>query len=721
MSGRAVGAGAAITAIALVSALSPALTSCAPVSAATAATARSRPVAPGVELTSTNLEGAEPQRFTTLSVDLDGGARVGYLSGGSVTDAAPLTEQAAQAGAVAAVNGDFFDIGGSLAPLGPAVRGGEVVKSPSVGRSTAVTIDAGGVGRVQDLLFDGTAALPDGEVRIDRLNSHEIPVDGIGAFTSLWGAHPRGRAVRGADRVREVVIADGRVTEVRDAAGAGAPSGTVLVGREAGADRLAGLRRGDEVAVDYALTADGAGPRTAIGGRNVLLRGGEVAFTGASAREPRTAVGFSADGTEMYVVTADGRHAGGRGATLRQMGERLRAAGAEVGLELDGGGSSTLVARTPGGGNRIENRTGEAERAVPNGLAVYAPEGSGEARGLWVRPRIDPLPDPGPSAPVLADPHRVFSGLTRALDATAHDEAYGPVSDPVPAGEIEWSADSGSAEKGSYTAAEPGTALVTARSGDIAGEAELEVLPAPERIEATVPAVALPDGSSSATFGLTGIAPDGTRAPIEPADASLDYDRDLVAVTARGDGVFEVEPAADDGSGTIAVSVGGKEVVLPVHIGAEERTIAAFDDAADWTAASVGGSAAVSGVKGREGRGLRLSYDFTGSTATRAAYALPPARLAVDGHISELSLWVKGDDRDGMLAITVTDGDGLRRSLYGPRIAWEGWRRADVDVTGGLAQPISVDRVYVVETRSGERYSGGVVFDDLTADVTPIG
>ncbi|RCV52636.1 phosphodiester glycosidase family protein [Marinitenerispora sediminis] len=695
-----------------------------PPAAAEVESRRSLPVAPGVTLTTTETTGdGGPLRLNALSVDLAHGARVGYVDAGKVASAARLSEHAARTGAVAAVNGDFFDAGNSLAPLGAAVQDGEAVKSATGTHRSAATISAAGLGRVEELLFEGTAELPDGSLRIDRMNSHEIPRDGVGLFTARWGGHPRGSAVAGAERVTEVVLSRGVVREVRPrvrprpvAAGE-----TVLLGREAGADRLARLAEGDRVTVRRSLTADGREPHTAIGGRNVLLRGGRILDVDDSARQPRTAIGFSADGTDMTILVADGRHAGSRGATLREMAERLKAAGAVHALELDGGGSSALLARPPGGsGLELWNRTGEDERAVPNGLAVYAPEGGGRPHGLWVRPKPDTRPAPGPASVPHADPHRVFAGLTRSLLATAHDDAYGPVRTRFSPESVTWSATSGRVAEGRFTAPESrgrSTATVTATAGSATGEVELEVLPPPDRVEATVPSIAFPEAGGSATFGLIGTAPDGTRAPIEPLDATVRADSGLVAVAPRGDGTFEVRPVAKSGTGEIRIAVGDRHVSVPVGIGSTEQTVTTFDDPARWSAEATRATADV--APGRDS-GLALRYDFTGSAGTRAAYAVPPAPLTVDGHTRALRLRLRGDANGARIAVRLVDGTGQRRTAYGPAVDWRGRRSAEIPVPEGTAQPVAVDRLYLVEDRASASYSGRVVFERLTAEMTPV-
>lgn len=83
--------------------------------------------------------------------------------------------------------------------------------------------------------------------------------------------------------------------------------------------------------------------RTAVAGFGVVLRHGEITGTD-DALHPRTAAGISQDGRTLYLMVIDGRQPGySEGATTAQVGAWLKALGSWDGINLDGGGTSTLV------------------------------------------------------------------------------------------------------------------------------------------------------------------------------------------------------------------------------------------------------------------------------------------------------------------------------------------------------------------------------------------
>ncbi|MFZ4732724.1 MAG: phosphodiester glycosidase family protein [Pirellulales bacterium] len=107
---------------------------------------------------------------------------------------------------------------------------------------------------------------------------------------------------------------------------------------------------------------------------------------------PRTGFGLSADGRWFFILVADGRQAASQGLTVCEVGELLRDLGADDGLNMDGGGSTTLVAQDPGGGDlHLVNRPSGGLRRNGANLVIAVDEPA--ARQI---PRhADGMPDDG--------------------------------------------------------------------------------------------------------------------------------------------------------------------------------------------------------------------------------------------------------------------------------------------------------------------------------------
>ncbi|WP_327122441.1 phosphodiester glycosidase family protein [Streptomyces sp. NBC_01341] len=695
----------------------------------------SRPIAPGVRLDSYDrLESDKWLRVDALSVDLDGDdVRADYLSTGRVADRSTVSELAAGHDpgrgrrTVAAVNADFFDINQTGAPQGPGIKDGLTVHSPAPGINRAVGIGPGNAGRVLELYFEGTLTLPSGPHPFAAYNAANVPAQGVGAYTSAWGTADRALTVDDARPVTEVAVRDGKVASVSGTPGAEpVPEDTVvLVGREAGAGLLSALAPGDPVSIEYrARTDSGVVPRTAVGGRELLVADGVAQNhdgEGNNTAAPRTAVGFSKDGRTMQVLTVDGRQTDSGGVTLTELGAMMRRAGSYSALNLDGGGSSTLVAREPGSDAlQVENSPSDgSERTVPNGLALTAPDGSGRLRGFWLETRTPAGVAPGDDPVAGGHPERVFPGLTRRLTAAGYDETYGPA-----AGTPHWRAANpsvGSIDgEGTFTARRSGTTEVRAERAGVHGETRLTVLDRLTRVMPTTTRVGLAGAQATGRFGIVGLDAHGASAPVEPADITLDYDHALFEIADDGRGSFTVRSRTGAGAGLIKAAVGGADTTLAVSVGLTEQAVSSFDDAGTWKFSQARADGALAATpEGHTGTGLRLTYDFTRSTATRAAYAAPPQPVPVPGQSQSYTLWIKGDGNGAWPTLHLKDATGSDQLLRGPYITWTGWRQVTFAVPPGVATPLSVYRFYLAETAAARQYTGEIVIDDLSAQVPP--
>jgi hypothetical protein len=355
--------------------------------------------------------GVTHREFTTgaglaadvVEVDLTRpGARLALLTPGVLTARAPVATLADRAGATAAINGDFFDIDGTGAPTGAAVSGGRPLKSaeplgrrqapqaPGAGPEHVLAVGEDGVVRVDRLSLAAEARGPRGPLRVRALNQLAVPADGIGIVNSDWGDMDRGRTLCGSDTDPAAPCAADR-WELRLRAGrvvaAGTPGGgrlapdeLALVGRDQGAATLRDVRVGESVQVSYALTASsGVATQEAVGATPVLRDGQPVDGLGSTGRASRSAVGLSADGRHVRLVTVDGNEETDAGPTLAELAAILRDMGSDDAVNLDGGGSSTLVFRAPGApaASIVNSPSGSAPRAVPNGLGILTGPSNG--------------------------------------------------------------------------------------------------------------------------------------------------------------------------------------------------------------------------------------------------------------------------------------------------------------------------------------------------------
>ena len=116
----------------------------------------------------------------------------------------------------------------------------------------------------------------------------------------------------------------------------------------------------------------------AISGDRMLVQKGKlVDGLDATELDPRTAVGINPNGRRLYLVVVDGRQPFySEGATLQELAQVLLDTGAYYAMNLDGGGSSTMVIEGTDGQPEILNSPIDhyipgSERAVANHLGVF--------------------------------------------------------------------------------------------------------------------------------------------------------------------------------------------------------------------------------------------------------------------------------------------------------------------------------------------------------------
>ncbi|HHW40262.1 MAG TPA: hypothetical protein GXX19_03790 [Syntrophomonadaceae bacterium] len=433
------------------------------------------PVASGVTMQQFSQQTDEgPLKIFVLRVDLTNPyVRLDVLTGAdnrSFGKASPVLDMSRQAGAVAAINGDFFITKEGKHPLGFTVKQDEVVTSPMLRDdfySFALTEDLAPYIALFEFKGTVTVAPPGAEspasFPLSGINKppYSTTVNGVvydsdtgslQLYNTFWGPTSRG-AQAGLPGWTEVVVDRGIVQEVRvDQPPAAIPqNGYVLSGHGAAASFLQdNCTPGAKVSVDYSITPLGGEIQTAMGGKDLLVENGQP--TGIYSRElegkfARSALGFTRDGKTLYLVAVE-ESKESRGMYLRELAgflaDRL---GVWRALNLDGGGSTSLAVRPLGDEqNVLVNLPAQgSQRPVPVALGVFSTAPKGNLAGL-----------------VIKGPQEVLAGLAGTYTVRAYDQYFNPVS--IDPGRVTWTVKNvrGSVQNGVFRPAEGGAAVLEA-------------------------------------------------------------------------------------------------------------------------------------------------------------------------------------------------------------------------------------------------------------------
>lgn len=677
-------------------------------------------IAPGLDLTS--FQRLQPGGWVTghvmtadlstrsLSLDVEDG---GTASASNAT----VSEFAEQSDAVAAVNGDYFDMNASDAPIGTNISSTEGLRTAGATARQAFTV-TNGKAVVQELMSAATARFAGRSEEVASVNSPTVAEDSIALFNQVWGEHPIDRVMPQGD-LRIVTVVDGTVTTNttdRDTIGAQSAieAGTsVLVGHGAAAEDLADATVGTSVDLTVKASED---VDLAVGGSQRLLTDGERTDQD-EVTAARTAIGVSKDGTRLHVVSLDGRSADAHGMTIQELAHFMQDLGAWNAINLDGGGSTTLVARPAGTSARqLINRPSDgSERLDSNALVFRSTATRPAVRGVGLRAEVEP--------PVgLTEPHTydVLPGLSRTLHGVGLDanlaatEVDGHFSARGGALRMTSRTDDTAVVEGRRT----GAGKVSFRSGRHHQEVTLHVHGEMKRLEPSETVLSLPDADTPASITLDAVDADGNRMQVEPRNVAVEPGPGLDVLPGE-DGTFTVTPtAAAEDTSQVSFTVQDQTVRVPVTIGFDEVELADFADPDAWPAETARATGTTSAGEGHDGDpSLALDFDFSTSTATRGMYAVPEEPIAIEGQPQALTLWIKGTGKGEWPRLQVTRGDGTTTNLDGPEVEWEGWRQVRFPVPDGTRFPLSLTAIRFMEIRSDASYTDQLEIADLRAQV----
>jgi hypothetical protein len=299
-------------------------------------------------------------------------------------------------GTVVGVNGDLFSWADGR-PSGILLRDGVLVSPPNGHRSSAgISLD--GTLDVRRVKFFGTWRGIGQRRALNEFNKAPGK-NGIALFSSDYGqATPRisgSYAVVLSGFPASTPNTDMTATVVSASQNGSvgiAPGTAVLVARGIAATKLqAEAPIGAAVALRLILQPGWDTVGDAIGGGPVLVRSGRPVYRANEAfetsliapRHPRTAIGQTADG-RILLVAVDGRQSGySVGMTTFEMAQTLVRLGAVRGMQLDGGGSTTLAFD----GEILNRPSDRTERPISTALMLFY-------YGIYAPPPLVPVVSP---------------------------------------------------------------------------------------------------------------------------------------------------------------------------------------------------------------------------------------------------------------------------------------------------------------------------------------
>lgn len=608
---------------------------------------------------------------------------------------------------VAALNADFFSpfSGTKAFALGIEVKDGILEESPINPGTMASIISTDDTVTMSYLDFHIMAVAPNWQYNeIRHLNKHTSYYGDILMYTSSFNG---GMSPAPGGEVLEVVVTDGVITEFRrNMPPVAIPeNGCVLVVSEGSNMFFANnFNVGDPIRFDYYITPDISNAQTAFGGGAMLVSDGKAVTSYShviSGYQPRSAIGVDKNGTTLWLVAVDGRQSGSRGMSMSELSNLMLSLGCHQAVNLDGGGSTRMVASTLLNPSMSPVNSPTENRKVINAAAVTFNAPAGEAAGITV--------NPGQSA--------VFIGETAIFTAVIHDENMRPVN-----GSVNWSSDFGTVNNGVFCPNKGGNATVNANFGNASGQAEIFVIDTVSGIE-TDSRIFLSKNEEK-VFNIHVFDNLGHYAEVTGTDrfAISSSDPSIVSVSGR------TLKAHKDGTAIITIKKDGAESHISVAVGAEVKEHTDDFETLNGSFKSypktVPGSFELSSEHSQSGNlSGKLSFDFTDEEeVSKGAYYALTERIQLHDSSDTVSVSMYTDTPiDHELRAQFVDANGsIVIASFGKDFKIGEWNRLVASVPENALRPLRLDRIYVLYLPGEAKDLGCVYIDDLKLDsVTP--
>ena len=608
---------------------------------------------------------------------------------------------------VAAINSDFFDTN-SNSTMGNLVRDNQLL-STSVGYDEFASFNIGlnglpfvaYINSPKNTFTNGTHTKS-----ITYINKPYLSYNRTIYYDKVFASKSYGKTL-GAD-ILEMLVLDGEIKEIRRN---GEPfnmpeNGYVLASIGTDITEVSkNYKVGDKLTINY--DANFRFMDLSIGGGAQLVKDGKIVSTfsqNITGRHPRTGLGISKDRKELILITIDGRTTSFRGVTQTELANILIELGAYEAINLDGGGSSQMVATSPWTTqvNTLNFPSDQAERRMYTALAIEKIlSESPELRSIKIKLQSD----------------RLLVGSDMKISLEGSDTNYNPVL--IPAEEVVWSVSgiNGIFDKGRFIPGTAGKGVITATYNGLTVTQSVDVKNNGIRLIAS-PSIIKIDENQEKAISISVLTEDGqtiqisskaVKAIVPPSLGVFNYDN----------GVFT--SSNQPGQGYITIEFDGLKTHIAVGIGIDKQVFYDFESPTakfeSYPASATGAYAEVStNAKTGKSSGM-LSYDFSKSTDTRAAYMVfnNPATLPVD--TQAIGMWVYGDEgKDHWLRAKVNDSKGNSTNLTLARhVDWTGWKYVTADLPLEMVAPFVLERVYLVETDGTRQNSGTILIDQIEA------
>ncbi len=385
---------------------------------------------------------------------------------------------------IGGINADYFSFQTGV-PMSNLVIGGEVISKDSTAKY-GFGVDENGKGFTGESYISATLSRSDGRaMNIECINKYRQPYAMYllnRRFSDQTHNNTLGFDIiidAGTDELKIGQTLKGTVTYALCYDGSIAiPEGSLVLTVDVNApmfNDIADIAVGDEVEITISAPTEPRWEKAIFGMGSTgeyILSGGVVTPGLSAGAHPRTAVGITKDG-DIMLYTIDGRQAGySYGVKLSTLAERMRELGCVEAINLDGGGSTTIVGRLPGdsGLTLLNSPSDGSQRKVSTSIFLQnnLPQ-TGKIGHLQIYPAETPF---------------VMKGTNFTFSVKGMDTGYHPLD---VSGKVAFSVDGNKnstiTKNGVFTANDEGSVFVTATYNGVSTSHEVFCVESPTDLQ----------------------------------------------------------------------------------------------------------------------------------------------------------------------------------------------------------------------------------------------
>ena len=440
----------------------------------------------------------------------------------------------------------------------------------------------------------------------------------------------------------------------------------------------------------------------AISGSGKVLENGVIVDNGytvdKNVRHPRSAIGVTGD-NKIIAMVVDGRGSS-LGATHDEIGTYLLEYGVTDAMQLDGGGSSTLIGRELGNEEiEVQNTlSGGAQRKVLNGIGFVSLAETGDLETIEIK----------------ASATTVFKNSPVYLDVIGYDSNYNPIT--IDTNKIVWSVEGlvGSWGVNVFSPSNAAKGKVICYYKGLSTTIEITSLENPIDLNVTPKLINL-DYNQKSSFAITGLDISGFEGSINKNEATYTLENKSIGSFING----EFVSSNTSGVSKVTIQVGDRWTTAYIAVGNEQQKLETFESVSFETRVypddvAVGEVTIDNAVYFDTNLSYKFSYDFVSSPDPQALYMMIDD-LVIKNQTDTISLNVLGNNNGFMVKAKVKDSsDKIEVITLASSVNFTGWKEVSASMPNNLSYPITLDQLYIVSTNAIGPQIGSIHLDGLS-------